>query len=317
MVPSAGSKGTDLTRAEFLKIAAGTAAGAYLILSGSCSWALEGPLLTRKIPRTGEALPVVGLGTAGSFGWADDAQAYRERKEVLRVLLEGGGKLVDTSPTYGSAEAVVGRSLEELGLRNKSFIATKISTSGAREGIEQYRQSVKDLRTPKIDLLQVHNLRDVETQLKTVRRLKDEGKVRYIGVTHYQPSAYDRLAAVLSREDLDFVQLNYSLEARQAEKTILPLARDRGLAVLVNLPFGRGALFRKVRGKKLPPWAADFDAASWGQVFLKFILARNAVTTVIPGTTDPRHMRDNLGAGRGRLPDAAHVGRIVEYMSKI
>ena len=315
---SSSSKGSGLTRAEFMKVVLGSVAtGAVLGIGRPFLWAAESPLLTRKIPKSGEVLPVVGLGTAETFGVADAPEAYNARKKVLKALLEGGGKIVDTSPTYASAESVVGRALQELGLRDKAFIATKISISGEQAGIAQHQKSVKDLRTTKIDLLQVHNLRDTEAHLKTLRRLKEQGQIRYLGVTHFQASSYGRLAEILRREPLDFVQLNYSLEVREAEKVLLPLAKDKGVAVLVNLPFGRASLFRKVRGKTLPEWAADFDAKSWGQIFLKFILANDAVTAVIPGTTNPVHMVDNLEAGRGRLPDAAQIRRILDYLAGV
>lgn len=310
-------EGRGLTRAEFLKIVCGGVAAAAAMTTGRpWLWAAEGPLLTRKIPKSGEPLPVVGLGTAQDFGAADDPQTFNGRKEVLKTLLEGGGKVVDTSPTYEGAEAVIGRALEELGERDKAFIATKISTGGEQAGIEQYQRSVKDLRTAQFDLLQVHNLRDLPTQLRTIRRLKEQGRVRYVGVTHFRSSAYGRLAEILQREPLDFVQFNYSVEMREAEKRLLPLAKDKGVAVLINLPFGRGSLFGKVRGLELPQWADEFDAKSWGQIFLKFILANDAVTAVIPGTTKARHMRDNLGAGRGRLPDGAQRKRIIDYLAK-
>lgn len=304
---------TELTRKQFLQLSLGAAAGLALPFPADA----QGAQILRKIPKSGERLPVVGLGTAQSFGYADDAATFAKRVDVIRTLLDGGGKVIDTSPTYGAAEDVVGRALARLGRRADAFIATKISTYGLREGIDQHAQSVKDLRTPKFDLLQIHNLKDTELHLKTVRRLKAEGRVRLIGVTHFRTRAFDGLADVMEKEPLDFVQLNYSLAQRDAERRLLPLARDKGIATLINVPFARGRLFGRVRGRKLPPWAAEFDARSWGQFFLKYILANAAVTAVIPGTTKVRHMTDNLGAGRGRLPTKAQRKRMVELIADL
>lgn len=315
MTRSSHRRGSQLTRAQFLSRAAG--AGAALALGGLPAVAAEAPLITRKIPKSGEAVPVVGLGTALSFGYAGDQPAFDARKTVIRTLLDGGGSVIDTSPTYGSAEAVVGRALAELAMRDKAFIATKISIHGEQAGIDQHRGSVHDLRIPVFDLLQIHNLRDTATHLKTVRRLKEEGRVRYIGITHFRPSANDRLAEMLRAEPLDFVQLRYSIASREAENVLLPLARDRGVAVMVNVPFERGRLFRLVRGRAVPDWAQAFGARSWGQFFLKFLFANPAVTVAIPGTTKPRHMRDNLAAARGRLPDRAETRRMTAFMATL
>ena len=318
MPPSNDDNRRRLTRSEFLNLSLGAAAGAMAGVTANPLWAADGPMRTRKIPKSGEAVPVVGLGTARSFGYAGNQGEFDARKAAIKALLDGGGAVIDTSPTYGDSEAIVGRALQELAMRDSAFVATKISIVGERAGIDQHRQSVEDLRTPKFDLLQIHNLRDTKFHLKTVRRLKEEGKVRYVGVTHFRAHAYDRLAEVMRAEPLDFVQLGYSIAFRDAEKKLLPLAREKGVATLINVPYARGRLFSLVKGRKVPEWArAEFDAESWGQFFLKFILADEAVTAVIPGAVLVRHVKDNVDAGRGRLPTQAHRRRMVEYMKSL
>ena len=261
-------------------------------------------MLTRKVPSSGEQLPVIGLGTSGPF----EVGASPARRAPLAAVLEGffagGGRLIDTSPMYSSAEAVLGELLSDE-LRERALLATKVWTRGARSGIEQMTHSLARLARARLDLIQVHNLLDLDTQLRSLRAWQDEGRVRYIGVTHYTVSAHAELARVIERERLDFVQFNYSPVTRAAEQRLLPLAAERGVAVLVNRPFEDGALFTAVRHKALPPWAADLDAGSWGQLALKFIVSHPAVTCAIPATGKLAHLRDNLGGGRGRLPDAA------------
>ncbi len=260
-------------------------------------------LLTRKVPSSGEQLPVIGLGTSGPFEVGESAAQRSPLAEVLAGFFGGGGRLIDTSPMYSSAESVLGELLTPE-MRAHATLATKVWTRGARSGIEQMTHSEERLGTARLDLIQVHNLLDLKTHLQTLRAWKDAGRVRYIGVTHYAVSAHAELARVIARERLDFVQFNYSPLTRAAEARLLPLAAERGVAVLVNRPFEDGALFRSVRHKPLPLWAADIDARSWGQLALKFIVAHPAVTCVIPATGKLAHLRDNLGAGRGRLPDA-------------
>jgi diketogulonate reductase-like aldo/keto reductase len=276
--------------------------------AGGASGAI-GPPIVRAIPVSKETLPVIGLGTWQTF----DVGAGAERTPLRRVLqrfVELGGRVVDSSPMYGRAEAVVGDLAAELHLRDKLFVATKVWTSGRDAGITQMEESVRRLRAGRLDLIQVHNLVDWRTQLRTLAEWKRAGRVRYIGVTHYTASAFAELEQVLKSEPLDFVQLNYSVLEREAERRLLPLAADRGLAVLVNRPFAEGALFRRVRSQTLPPWAAELGCHSWAPLFLKWIVAHPAVTCVIPATSRPEHLEENMQAGVGPLPDVAGRDRI-------
>lgn len=256
----------------------------------------------RTIPSNGAALPVIGCGTWLGFDVGARPAQLPQRAAVLSALIGAGGRVIDSSPMYGSAEQVVGQLLDETGARDRAFLATKVWTSGKRAGIEQMERSMRLLRTDRIDLLQVHNLVDWRTQLETLRGWKAEGRVGSIGVTHYTDSAHAELEQVLKSVPLDCVQLNYSIASRNAERRLLPLAAELGVAVLVNLPFGGGGVLRALRGKPLPAWAAQIGCASWNQLLLKFVLSQPAVTCVIPGTSEPQHMRDNAAAGTGELP---------------
>lgn len=291
-----------LTRSEFLRALLGGAAA--LMLPAAPGHTNPAPMTTRPIPKSGEQLPVVGLGTWQTFDVGAGARARDPLAEVLRQLFANGGRVIDSSPMYGRAEGVVGDLLAELGAHDKAFIATKVWTRGRRSGVRQMERSMALLRATTIDLMQIHNLVDWRTHLKTLRAWKEAGRIRYLGVTHYTPHAFDELGAIIEAEPVDFIQFPYSIAVRDAEDGLLGLAADRGVAVLVNRPYQGGDLFATVRGRPLPPWAADFDCASWGQFFLKFILAHPAVSCVIPGTAKPRHIADNAAAGKGRMPDA-------------
>lgn len=271
------------------------------------------PLLTRKIPSSGEAIPVIGLGTSGPFEVDETDAARAPLREVLEAFFAGGATLIDTSPMYSTAEAVLG-ALVTSEMQRRVFVATKVWTRGEQAGIEQMQRSMARLKRTTLDLVQVHNLLDLATQLKTLRRWKDEGRVRYLGVTHYTVSSQEDLAQLVEREKLDFVQCNYSVATRDAEKRLLPLCAERGVAVLINRPFEDGRLFDRVRGKAVPPWASEIDCATWGQLFLKYVIAHPAVTCVIPATGKARNELDNLAAGRGRLPNAAQRRLIVETL---
>jgi len=272
-------------------------------------------LLLRRIPSSGEMLPAIGLGTSGPFevGEADSARAPLQ--EVLQAFFAGSATLIDTSPMYSTAEQVLG-DLLTADQQSRVFMATKVWTPGsgaaaAQKGVEQMQRSIALLKHPRIELMQVHNLVDIDAHLKTLRHWKEEGRIKYIGVTHYTTSSYPDLMSIIQREKLDFVQFNYSAATREAEKRLLPMCADRGVAVIINRAFEDGNLFTKVRDKDLPPWAAEFGSRSWAQVFLKYVLANPAVTCVIPATGKIRNLLDNLAAGSGPLPDAKHREKIV------
>lgn len=271
----------------------------------------EGPArITRPIPKGGEQLPVIGLGTWQVFDVGPSDQERAGVKGVLEAFVAAGGRVVDSSPMYGRAEEVVGDLAARSGIRDRLFLASKVWTRGHDAGVRQVENSQKRMGGGRMDLMQVHNLVDLKTQLATLRKLKEGGRVRYVGITHYTASAHADLERALREEDVDFVQLNYSIIEREAETRLLPLAAERRVAVLVNRPFAQGGLFDRVEGKQLPDWAASFDAASWGQFFLKFVVSHPAVTCAIPATAKMEHLRDNMAAGAGRLPDPATRDRM-------
>jgi diketogulonate reductase-like aldo/keto reductase len=265
-------------------------------------------------PQVTTALPRIGLGTWQTFDVGNDPAARTPLREVLKLL---DGNIVDSSPMYGSAESVVGDLVAGLGIRKRLFMATKVWTSGREAGIAQMETSFKRLRVERMDLMQVHNLVDVEVHRHSLNEMKKQGRVRYTGITHYSASAYPEVERALKGAPWDFLQINYSLAEREAEERILPLARERGVRVIVNRPFGEGSLFRKVRGKSLPPWAAELAIASWAQYFLKWIVSHPAVTCAIPGTSKPEHMKDNLAAGFGPLPDASMRQKMQTYFDSL
>lgn len=304
----------DPSRRQLLRLAAGLGAAAAMpCLPAQAS----GAILSRAIPRSGEALPVIGLGTAIVFDIAEDSARRDERRAVIQAMLEGGGRVIDTAPSYGAAENLLGDLLAAMAARPKVFLATKVRAAERTASIAEMQQSQRQLRSAQFDLMQLHNVgtnpRESAAQIALLREWKEQSICRYIGVTHYLDYANERLIDLMQRERLDFIQVNYSMAERSVEQRLLSVARDTGTAVLINLPFARGKVFNAVRGKQLPAWAADFDAHSWGQFFLKYILAHEAVTCVIPGTDKPEYMIDNLGAGRGRLPDAAQRGKMLAF----
>jgi aryl-alcohol dehydrogenase-like predicted oxidoreductase len=302
------------TRRTILKYGAG-----ITVASALPSWPAIAAtsILKRAIAKSGEMLPIIGIGTSRVFDVEDNTPEWRERKNVLQNLFDGGGTIIDTAPSYQDAENVIGKLLTQMKARNRAFIATKVWADGRQEGKEQIENSFKLLRTDKIDLFQVHNLSDTDTQMDILRGLKKEGRIRYVGITHYQAGYNAELAAAIRKHNPDFVQLGYSLNQISTETDLLPIAKDLGIAVMVNRPFGRGSMFRKVRGRPLPDWAKEFDAKSWGQFFLKYILGHPTVTCVIPGTDKVKYMLDNLGAGRGTLPDAAMRKRMLNYWQSL
>ena len=267
-------------------------------------------IMSKQIPSTREPLPVIGVGTWQTFDVGADNAARAQLRDVLKLLK---GNVVDSSPMYGSSESVAGDLIAGLGTREQIFMATKVWTRGRAEGIAQMETSFKRLRVERMDLMQIHNLVDVETHTKTLLEMKSKKKIRYLGITHYTSSAYAEVERWLKTRQYDFLQINYSLGERESENRLLPLAQELKVAVIANRPFAEGAMFRRVKGKPLPPWAAELGIASWAQYFLKWIVSHPAVTCAIPGTGNPKHMADNLGAGRGPLPDAAARKRMAEH----
>ena len=308
-----------LSRRDLLKIGAGASAAVALGVRPGFGRGPSVPLdlILRPIPSTGEEIPVVGIGTSRRYDVGASAAERDPLRETLSVFRELGGTLIDTAPSYGNAEIVVGDLVSELGIRDDLFFATKVRKEGQEAGQAEIARSFERLRTDRFDLLQVHNLVDTETQLATLREMKDAGTIRYLGITTSSGRQYAQFADVMRREEMDFIQVNYSLASRDAADVILPLAADRGMAVLVNVPFGRGRLFDAVGERPLPDWAGEFYCESWGQFFLKYIVGHPAVTCVIPGTAKPHYATDNMGAAMGRLPDAAMRAKMEEFFDSL
>jgi aryl-alcohol dehydrogenase-like predicted oxidoreductase len=304
------------SRRRVLAAGAGLGATAWLPALGQEKTSTSG-LIARPIPHSGENLPVIGLGTSQVFEVGDDPARRKACGEVLKTLVAGGGTLVDTAPSYGTAESVVGDLVAATGLTGRVFLATKLEDYDRSSASAQLHASLQRLRTNRVDLMQLHNVGDPQQDLAILREWKAQGLCRYFGITTSFGGDFDAVEAVLRRQKPDFLQVNYSLADRAAEKRVIPAAAEVGAAVLTDLPFARNRLFRAVRGQKLPEWAGDFDATSWAQFFLKYLLGNETVTAVIPGTGNPEHMADNLGAGRGRLPDAAQRQRMVAFFEAL
>lgn len=279
-------------------------------------FAAERRMMTREIPASGESLPVIGLGTYSVFDVPSTADEIAEKKAIVELLTAAGGSVIDTSPMYNRSEKVIGDVIAAGAPRDELFLATKVWTDGRQNGIRQMQRSAELMQTDIIDLMQVHNLRDTALHMATIRDWQEAGRIRYNGLTHYRAGAHDALEAEMKAFRPQFIQINYSLGELEADDRILPLAADMGIAVLINRPYQSGALFRAVGDRPLPDWAHDF-AASWGQFFLKFIISHPAVTAAIPATSKPRHMRDNLEAGFGELPDAATRQRMIDYVKAL
>lgn len=307
----------SIHRARFLRLGAAMAAQLALAPLHAQNAApavqpLMQPMQRRAIPSSGEQLGIIGCGTWQTFDVGSAVEDRKRLAEVLRILFDAGGAVVDSSPMYGRSEAVTGDLLTQLGMHDRAFVATKVWTRGAAEGVRQMEESMRLLQHKRIELMQIHNLVDWRTHLKTLRAWKQEGRIKYLGITHYTESAFGELESIMRAEKLDFVQLNYSLDDRAAEARLLPLAAERGIAILVNQPFGGGGLLRGLADRPLPAWAGEIGCASWAQVLLKYVISHPAVTCAIPGTSKPQHMRDNAAAGMGVMPDVAMRRRMAD-----
>ncbi|MEQ8736574.1 MAG: aldo/keto reductase [Rhodospirillaceae bacterium] len=315
-MPAPSMPKKPLTRRAFSALTVAATAAAAITTRPTALKAQE-KMMTRPIPSSGEALPVIGLGTSSSFIVdRSDAEAMAQRKAVIQTLLDNGGALIDTAPSYRGSEAIVGDLVKDLGVRDAAFLATKVRVEGEQDGLEELEASFDLLHSDSIDLIQVHNLVDTDRKLGTMREWRADGRYKYIGITHWRPEAQEALVPVMEQEKIDFCQFQYNIEERSAENRLLPIAAELGVATLINVPFGRGSLFEQTAGRDIPDWAAEF-ASSWGQFYLKFILSHPAVTCIIPATSKPKHMVDNAGAGMGRLPDAKERQRMIEYVERI
>ncbi len=314
-----------LNRRAFLK-ATSCVVGASLF-ADRLALTAAGPMITRAVPRTGEMLPVIGLGSSATFASVARSEDTRALGEVLQTLVDHGGRVFDTAPGYGSSEQVAGDLANELGIRDKIFWATKVNAAG-REGLSgaradpakaraQIEDSFRKFSVSTIDLLQVHDVVDVATHLPIVKELKAAGRVRYIGITSTRENQYPELIGYMKNEPLDFVGVDYAVDNREVEKEIFPLAQEKGIGILNYVPFGRTRLFARVKGQPLPEWAAEFDASTWAQFFLKFAISHPAVTVVTPATSNPKNMLDNIGGGMGRLPDAGHRQRMIALIDAL
>lgn len=299
-----------ITRRKFIR---SSACASGLLLTGFSPLGAN-QMIHRVIPSSGEKIPVVGLGTWQTFDVGQNKAERNQRKQVFSALVEGGGSVIDSSPMYGSSESVVGDLISELDVRDKVFLATKVWTQGSSQGQRQMQQSIQRMKANTMDLMQVHNLVDARTHLDTLQQMKSQGTIRYMGITHYHSGGYTQMEKAMRDFPLDFIQINYSMDSRNAENRILPLALEKGIAVLINRPYEGGSLFRRTRNRTLPNWCSEFGCTSWGQFFLKFILSNPAVTCVIPGTSKVHHLKDNLQAGRGQLPDSRLREKMIQFL---
>jgi diketogulonate reductase-like aldo/keto reductase len=308
-------KESEVKRRTFLKQLAGLSA--TILLKPRAAITAERPVITKAVPSAGERLPVIGMGSWITFDVGSNSYERAVRAKVMQAFFDNGGALIDSSPMYGSSEEVIGEGLKKITNKDKLFSATKVWILGKKSGIRQMEDSQKLWGMPRFDLMQIHNMLDWETHWETLKEWKAEGRVRYVGITTSHGRRHDDLAKAMTKTPFDFVQFTYNLEDREVEQRLLPLAQERGMAVIINRPFDGGSLFRRVRGKPLPPWAAEFDCHNWAQYFLKFIVAHPAVTCAIPATSRVDHMLENMGAGFGRLPDAAMRKRMIEYFERL
>ncbi len=303
----------DINRRQFIGLA--TVLGAGLIIPGEVLAASDP--ITKTIPKTGENLPVIGMGTSRTFNTRGDTELLARLAEVTQIFFDMGGGLIDSSPMYGSAQSVLGQLLPGVKGKKNLFAATKVWIDGRQAGIDQMEASRRLWGINNFDLMQIHNLVDWETHLETLQQMKAEGKIRYVGITTSHGRFHRQLINILSNRDFDFVQLSYNIANRKVESYLLPIAEEKGIAVIVNRPFQRGDLFRRVRGKPLPSWAQEFDCGSWGQFFLKYAVSHPTVTCAIPATSKVKHMKDNMLAGRGRLPTAAQRAKMLQYFESL
>jgi len=306
-------------RREFLQLSLALGAGLCLPAMASSNPMFNNQSIHKRvIPGTNEQLPIIGMGTWQTFDIGEGEAQRSNMRDILQTFYEMGGRVLDSSPMYGRSEDVLGDLSADLNLLGKFFMATKVWTQGRSRGIDQMKSSMTKMRTQPMDLMQIHNLVDVRTHLDTLRKWKEEGKVRYMGLTHYVVSAHDDLERLIkSEKNLDFIQINFSILTRNAAKRLLPTAHDKGVGVLINRPYEGGSLFRKVKGKELPSWAKEWDINSWGQYFLKYIVSHEEVSAAIPATTKLHHLKDNMGAAYGLLPDAATRNKMVAYLEQL